>query len=653
MQAYFANFIKGINAVFEKGKLRRCCFLCSREIGAEELETGRESLNKKIELMQSSQRKQEAKVAQVQGQVDRLKRAKRELVRLQELHDQTAAKRKAKEALATRLVEAAQNSTPKLLGEARKRSAELKEVQNEAIQLEDKRRELREFFNVWREACERVFQGQSGSATKVRFWEKLNQMRTDLVVEEGPADFFKRYYGARRGGAGRKALVIAGDLKVGLEAVLKLDLVPLDVQVDRSLAARLREQMQEQVQAFQSDPNSARVRSGLGALHRKLEQELRRAKAKVFEGVQKAEQKAQEKTKHEKQIELLRKEVGDLFSGSELERILKNEGGLLEKTELQLRTMLAEVEAGLGELRAREKEVAARLRGEAEALDEKLSRVEEYQARFERVQRHPEVAASLRIKKALEGLLRETSRDIEAVRSRVRAEELAAEIGRGNEEINECVAEIAKKRELVDKAKRVEKQKSEYQSQKSSLLGQKSLLLRKCRELLQSIAEAREAEREYLKQLCRHDLLGRNKAVQDRLALEIERETHEYHVSRIQRINEYINRIWRHTYESRDILEVFIELSDSGKKHSLKKNFNYKLMGRFFGGQRSELKGRCSAGQKMMVSIVVRLALAEAFCARCKIISLDEPTTNLDRANASHLAEFLKGFLERDETQVR
>ncbi|CAM9794341.1 unnamed protein product [Sphacelaria rigidula] len=46
-----------------------------------------------------------------------------------------------------------------------------------------------------------------------------------------------------------------------------------------------------------------------------------------------------------------------------------------------------------------------------------------------------------------------------------------------------------------------------------------------------------------------------------------------------------------------------------------------------------DMKGRCSAGQRVLASIVIRLALAETFSVSCGILALDEPTTNLDREN--------------------
>jgi DNA repair protein RAD50 len=44
--------------------------------------------------------------------------------------------------------------------------------------------------------------------------------------------------------------------------------------------------------------------------------------------------------------------------------------------------------------------------------------------------------------------------------------------------------------------------------------------------------------------------------------------------------------------------------------------------------------------------LVIRLALAECFCASCGVLALDEPTTNLDSDNAASLAESLRSLME-------
>jgi DNA repair protein RAD50 len=54
-----------------------------------------------------------------------------------------------------------------------------------------------------------------------------------------------------------------------------------------------------------------------------------------------------------------------------------------------------------------------------------------------------------------------------------------------------------------------------------------------------------------------------------------------------------------------------------------------------------DMRGRCSAGQKVLASLIIRLALAQTFSANCGVIALDEPTTNLDRDNIESLSKAL------------
>jgi DNA repair protein RAD50 len=65
------------------------------------------------------------------------------------------------------------------------------------------------------------------------------------------------------------------------------------------------------------------------------------------------------------------------------------------------------------------------------------------------------------------------------------------------------------------------------------------------------------------------------------------------------------------------------------------------------GNTELDMRGRCSAGQKVLTSLIIRLALAESFCLDCGIIALDEPTTNLDRENIESLAESLARYLDQ------
>lgn len=54
------------------------------------------------------------------------------------------------------------------------------------------------------------------------------------------------------------------------------------------------------------------------------------------------------------------------------------------------------------------------------------------------------------------------------------------------------------------------------------------------------------------------------------------------------------------------------------------------------------MRGRCSAGQKVLACLVIRLALAEIFCINCGILALDEPTTNLDKESVHSFASAIR-----------
>lgn len=71
----------------------------------------------------------------------------------------------------------------------------------------------------------------------------------------------------------------------------------------------------------------------------------------------------------------------------------------------------------------------------------------------------------------------------------------------------------------------------------------------------------------------------------------------------------------------------------------------------YSGGAELEMRGRCSAGQKVLACLVIRLALAETFCLNCGILALDEPTTNLDAENAASLAEALRAVMQARREQ--
>ncbi len=108
----------------------------------------------------------------------------------------------------------------------------------------------------------------------------------------------------------------------------------------------------------------------------------------------------------------------------------------------------------------------------------------------------------------------------------------------------------------------------------------------------------------------------------------MERATNRLHNEKMDQINKILFDIWQDVYHAKDI--EFIRINSVMEKKN--NGFGYSIMMQK-NGQMIEMKGRCSMGQKVLASLIIRMALAEAFSASTHILTLDEPTTNLDRTH--------------------
>ena len=114
----------------------------------------------------------------------------------------------------------------------------------------------------------------------------------------------------------------------------------------------------------------------------------------------------------------------------------------------------------------------------------------------------------------------------------------------------------------------------------------------------------------------------------------------------------YIAEVWRDIYHGQDIDYIEIETTIDPSAKKKKTNYHYRIVmkknTKNFGNRQEklEMKGRCSMGQKVLASIVIRLALAEVFCSSTRILALDEPTTNLDKEHIQNLAQALLRLIE-------
>ncbi|KAI9817150.1 MAG: DNA repair protein rad50 [Pycnora praestabilis] len=123
----------------------------------------------------------------------------------------------------------------------------------------------------------------------------------------------------------------------------------------------------------------------------------------------------------------------------------------------------------------------------------------------------------------------------------------------------------------------------------------------------------------------------------------------KYHSIKMEEINRIVEELWKRTYQGTDVDTIIIRSDVDGAKG--KSSYNYRVC-MVKQDAEMDMRGRCSAGQKVLASIIIRLALAECFGVNCGLIALDEPTTNLDRDNIRSLAESLHDIIQARQQQT-
>lgn len=139
------------------------------------------------------------------------------------------------------------------------------------------------------------------------------------------------------------------------------------------------------------------------------------------------------------------------------------------------------------------------------------------------------------------------------------------------------------------------------------------------------------------------DVLAKHDAVEEGLM--------KYHHSMMVEINKQLADFWKMTYRGNDIERIEVKSDQEKGTQSRMRSYNYRIAMITTDGTELDMRGRCSAGQRVLTSIIVRLSLAETFCHSCGILALDEPTTNLDAENIEGLAQALVEIIESRKKQ--
>ncbi|CAH2048564.1 unnamed protein product, partial [Iphiclides podalirius] len=204
---------------------------------------------------------------------------------------------------------------------------------------------------------------------------------------------------------------------------------------------------------------------------------------------------------------------------------------------------------------------------------------------------------------------------------------------------------IAEKEPLMSKHDEVFKEKLQTEG---LLRGHKDRL-KQCK------AELRKAMSEGIEKLYRekyydlHVIKAVEKDIKD-YSVALEKCLMEFHKEKMENINLIIREMWRKIYRGNDIDYIEIKTEGNASVDSDRRKYDYRVV-QCKNGVEIDMRGRCSAGQKVLACLIIRLALAETFSTRFGILALDEPTTNLDQENVKSLCSALGEIVQERMVQ--
>lgn len=125
-----------------------------------------------------------------------------------------------------------------------------------------------------------------------------------------------------------------------------------------------------------------------------------------------------------------------------------------------------------------------------------------------------------------------------------------------------------------------------------------------------------------------------------------------FHRSKMEEINKLIKNFWNIAYQGNDI--DYIQIVSEEEERSAadrRRSYNYRVV-MYRKNKEMDMKGRCSAGQKVLASLIIRLALAVIFCRKFPVLALDEPTTNLDKSNIHSFAKAVINLIKSNQATL-
>ncbi|KZT60115.1 hypothetical protein CALCODRAFT_466016 [Calocera cornea HHB12733] len=225
--------------------------------------------------------------------------------------------------------------------------------------------------------------------------------------------------------------------------------------------------------------------------------------------------------------------------------------------------------------------------------------------------------------------LRETQRGIAEVEAEIATHDLE---------------EMAKARRSFDEKYNVSKEKEALANSKRSHIGGEVTSMRAQLRQLQDdiVTDYKDIDKRYTDQLITVKMSDLANNDLEKYAKALDNAIMRYHSLKMEEVNDTMKHLWNRTYQGTDIDGIKVRSDVEGG--ATKRTYNYRVV-MTKDQVEMDMRGRCSAGQKMLASIIIRLALSDSFGQNCGILALDEPTNALDAENVEALAASLADLI--------
>eukprot|EP00879_Flechtneria_rotunda_P018584 GHRR01019500.1.p1 GENE.GHRR01019500.1~~GHRR01019500.1.p1 ORF type:complete len:279 (+),score=89.57 GHRR01019500.1:83-919(+) len=211
-----------------------------------------------------------------------------------------------------------------------------------------------------------------------------------------------------------------------------------------------------------------------------------------------------------------------------------------------------------------------------------------------------------------------------------------------------CNMQVGDRQALVQARQAAQERRQEAQRRQYKAQGSYAVVVDNAATARRSLNDPKyhQIHARYRKQLIELKTTEMAAADLDKYHKALERALLAFHTGKMADINKIVKELWQKTYRGQDIDNIQIKADAEGTARS----YNYRVV-MVSGGVELDMRGRCSAGQKVLACLIIRLALAETFCLNCGILALDEPTTNLDAENSASLADALRAVMATRQEQ--